>query len=441
MPKIETTLDTDDVESHLREIEDLLVHQEESESDEYTQSEGAASALPETLVSKKNIVELESRLAALDGHYLAYILEATADEDRRLLWRLIDATRRDAIWNELSEDTRASLVESRSSEATPRKMPNVFELQGGRLRQLSVDHREDLARANLIWIDLVAPTDEERALIEGMFEFSLPMPEEHTDLEASARFYVEEDGSIYLHSDFLLDKKDESRNVPVTFVLHRNILFSVRNEELPVFRLQRLRARTQVGAVSDSLDVLLDLYAADIEYSADALEDVYAALEAVSKRVLSTEMTDTQAAKVLAAIASEEDLNGRIRRNVLDTRRAVSFLMRGRFLSPNQIADTQQLLRDIESLDGHTSFLFDKINFLMNATVGFININQNKVVRIFSVASVALLPPTLIASIYGMNFKILPELNWDYGYPFSLGLMLASVALPFWLFHRKGWLR
>jgi len=261
------------------------------------------------------------------------------------------------------------------------------------------------------------------------------------DLESSARFYVEENGAIHLHSDFLLDKEDESRNVAVTFILHQDILFSVREEELPVFRLQRLRARTQVGFVTDCKDVLLDLYAADVEYSADALEDVYAALEAVGKRVLSQEMTDAEAARVLAAIAREEDLNGRIRRNVLDTRRAVSFLMRGRFLSSNQIIDTQQVLRDIESLDGHTSFLFDKINFLMDATVGFININQNKVVKMFSVASVALLPPTLIASVYGMNFRNLPELNWEYGYPFSLILMAISVVVPFFWFYRKGWLK
>jgi len=153
-------------------------------------------------------------------------------------------------------------------------------------------------------------------------------------------------------------------------------------------------------------------------------------------------VTDAEAAKTLAAIAGEEDLNGRIRRNVLDTRRALSFLLRSRFLSPKQQEDARQILRDIESLDGHTSFLFGKINFLMDATVGFININQNKIIKIFSVASVAMLPPTLIASIYGMNFKSwFPELGWEYGYPFSLGLMAFSVALPFWYFRKKGWLR
>ena len=136
------------------------------------------------------------------------------------------------------------------------------------------------------------------------------------------------------------------------------------------------------------MDVLLDLYAADAEYSADALEDVYAALEKVGKRVLGHEVTDAEAAKTLAAIAGEEDLNGRIRRNVLDTRRALSFLTAQPLSSrPSSSEDARQILRDIESLDGHTSFLFGKINFLMDATVGFININQNKIIKIFSVAS------------------------------------------------------
>ena len=139
-------------------------------------------------------------------------------------------------------------------------------------------------------------------------------------------------------------------------------------------------------------------------------------------------------------MAREEDLNGRIRRNMMDTRRAVSFLMRGRLLSAEQFDEARQILRDIESLDGHTAFLFEKINFLMDATVGFININQNKIIKIFSVASVVFLPPTLIASIYGMNFRILPELNWSFGYPFAILLMVASAITPFWYFRKRGWL-
>jgi magnesium transporter len=125
----------------------------------------------------------------------------------------------------------------------------------------------------------------------------------------------------------------------------------------------------------------------------------------------------------------------------MDTRRAVSFMMRSKMLNAEQFEEARQILRDIESLDRHTAFLFDKINFLMDATVGFININQNKIIKIFSVASVAFLPPTLIASIYGMNFKILPELDWSLGYPFALALMIASAITPFWYFRRRGWLK
>ena len=213
-------------------------------------------------------------------------------------------------------------------------------------------------------------------------------------------------------------------------------------EDLPVFRLVRLRARSRPGYITDYKDVLLDLYATDAEYSADALEGIYLTLENVSGLVLQEEFTDQDAATTLNLIAQEEDLNGRIRRNMMDTRRAVSFLMRTRLLDAEQFEEARQILRDIESLDNHTSFLFDKINFLMDATVGFININQNKIIKIFSVASVAFLPPTLIASIYGMNFKTwFPELEWVYGYPFSLALMLASAVAPFWYFRKRGWLK
>ena len=177
------------------------------------------------------------------------------------------------------------------------------------------------------------------------------------------------------------------------------------------------------------------------EYSADALEGIYARLNKFSDKVLGAHLSDEQAAEVLSQIAQEEDLNGYIRRNLMDTRRATSALMRGRVLSPDQFDAARQIMRDIDSLDSHTGFLFDKLNFLMDATVGFININQNKIVKIFSVASVALLPPTLIASIYGMNFRVMPELGWKFGYPFALVVMGLSIVAPFWYFRRKGWLK
>ena len=319
-------------------------------------------------------------------------------------------------------------------------MINVFALNNGRLNQLHVDTLADLQNSEPVWIDLVSPSDEERGWVKQLYQLGLPEYDDIQDIESSARFFETDEGELHLRSDFLLEGEDLSRNINVAFILHRNVLFSLHEEDLPVFRLVRMRARTRPGAVQDARDVLLDLYAADVEYSADALEGVYAELEKVSKRVLTRTITDQEAAAVLADIAHEEDLNGRIRRNVLDTRRAVSFLMRKNLLSNPQFEEARQILGDIETLDNHTAFLFDKINFLMDATVGFININQNKIIKIFSVASVALLPPTLIASIYGMNFRNLPELQWEWGYPFALGLMAFTVIVPFWYFKRRGWL-
>ncbi len=321
-------------------------------------------------------------------------------------------------------------------------MINVFVLQNGRLSQVNIDTRADLERAQPIWVDLTDPSDEERDWVRSIYGVTLPDEDEVKDIEASARYYEADNGDLHLRSDFLLEEDEgESRVVTVAFILAKGLLFSMHSDDLPVFRLVRMRARSRPGSIGDFKDVLLDLYATDVEYSADALEGIYQNLEEVSKSVLQKEFSDQDAAESLSAMAREEDLNGRIRRNMMDTRRAVSFLMRGRLLNSDQFDDARQILRDIESLDGHTAFLFEKINFLMDATVGFININQNKIIKIFSVASVAFLPPTLIASIYGMNFRVLPELNWSFGYPFAIMLMVASAVTPFWYFRRRGWLR
>jgi magnesium transporter len=320
-------------------------------------------------------------------------------------------------------------------------MINVFVLQNGRLSQVNIDSRTDLEQAAPVWVDLTEPNDEERAWVKSIYGVTLPDEDEFSDIEASARYFEAENGDLHLRTDFLFEGEDASPStMTVAFILARNILFSVHAEDLPVFRLVRMRARSRPGSIGDYRDVLLDLYETDAEYSADALEGIYQKLEAVSTSVLKKSLSDQAAADVLNTIAHEEDLNGRIRRNMMDTRRAVSFLMRGRLLNSEQFEDARQILRDIESLDGHTAFLFDKINFLMDATVGFINISQNKIIKIFSVASVAFLPPTLIASIYGMNFKVMPELDWAVGYPLAIVMMIGSAIAPFWYFRRRGWL-
>ena len=328
-------------------------------------------------------------------------------------------------------------------------MLNIFTLANGRLFQEEIESLEELTRFQPIWVDLENPTVEEKRWIKQHYGLSIPEDAMDEDIEESARFYEEDNGDLHIRSDFLIDDNEQPRSVRVAFILNltnsdlksKGVLFSIHDEDVPVFRLLRMRARRAPGLIEDAKEVLLALFDADAEYSADTLENIYDELEKVSKQVLAGDVTDTRAGEVLGAIARQEDLNGRIRRNVMDTRRAVSFMMRSKMLNSNQFEEARQILRDIESLDSHTAFLFDKIDFLMDATVGFININQNKIIKIFSVASVALLPPTLIASVYGMNFQHMPELAKEWGYPYALLLMLASALGPMWYFRKRGWLK
>ena len=328
-------------------------------------------------------------------------------------------------------------------------MLNIFTLANGRLVQEEIEALEELSKFQPIWVDLESPTVEEKRWIKQYYGLSIPEDAMDEDIEESARFYEEDNGELHIRSDFLIDEEENARSVRVAFILNqhnaelrsRGVLFSIHDQDIPVFRLLRMRARRAPGLIEDAKEVLLKLFDADAEYSADTLENIYDELEVAGKKVLEGNVSDELAGEVLGAIARQEDLNGRIRRNMMDTRRAVSFLMRGRLLNSDQFEEARQILRDIESLDGHTSFLFDKVNFLMDATVGFININQNKIIKIFSVASVAFLPPTLIASVYGMNFVVMPELQWRFGYPLAILLMIGCGVAPLWYFRRRGWLK
>lgn len=385
--------------------------------------------LVEALVRKENMAQLQQILNHLPPSEIAHILEELPPEDQLLIWEQLDDDHKQPILLE----TPISVLQilGKQGYKSGKSRVKAFNLQHGRLHEISIGTPQDLLEAKPIWIDLVAATFEDRIWVGDIFGIEFPDPDKLSDLESSARFYVEENGEIHLHSDFLLDKDDISRNVVVAFILYRDILFSIRKEELPIFRLQRLRALSQTNYVSDSRDMLLDLYAANAEYSADALEDVYLALEGVGNHVLSKQISDEDAAKILIDIANEEDLNGRIRRNVMDTRRAVSFLMRSKFLAKNQLEYSQQILRDIESLDGHTAFLFDKINFLMDAAVGFININQNKVVKRLTVVSVVFMPLNVLAGIGGMSeFSMMTQ---GIAWPISYSIFTAGLVIVGWL--------
>ncbi|MDD5577877.1 MAG: CorA family divalent cation transporter [Methylobacter sp.] len=385
--------------------------------------------LVEMLVRKENMARLQQILNHLPPAEIAHILEVLPPDDQLLIWEQLDDDHKQSIL--LDAPISVLQLLGKQDYKTEKSRVKAFDLREGRLHEISINTAQDLIDAKPIWIDLVAPTFEDRIWTGDIFGIEFPDPDKLNDLESSARFYVEENGEIHLHSDFLLDKGDVSRNVVVAFILYRDILFSIRKEELPIFRLQRLRALSQPNYVSDSKEILLDLYAANAEYSADALEEVYLALEVVGTHVLSKPMSDEEAAKILIDIANEEDLNGRIRRNVMDTRRAVSFLIRSKFLAKEQLEYSQQILRDIESLDGHTAFLFDKINFLMDASVGFININQNKVVKRLTVVSVVFMPLNVLAGIGGMSeFSMMTQ-----GIPWPISYSILSIGLVI-----VGWL-
>ncbi|MCM8594437.1 CorA family divalent cation transporter [Accumulibacter sp.] len=391
-------------EVHLTEVRSLLSLQKRVEEliAPLVREQGTAD-LDEanTALQQQYRMELRSKVRQMPPHEVAYILEALEPHERLVVWDEIKEGA-DPILALLPDDVLEELIDD-SHYRNEKTVITAFELRQGRLRQITVEKPDDLLGVTPIWVDLIAPTKKIRGWIGQMFDVEIPDPAGLTDLEASARFYVEDDGEIHLHSDFLLDTRDESRNVPVALILHNEILFTVRSEELPVFRLQRARARTRPGYVSDGKDVLLDLYAADVEYSANALEDVYGELERAGMQVLRSHVTDVEAARILASVSEAEDLNGRTRRSVLDTRRALSFLMRGKLLSDAQLGDVREILRDIESLDGHTAFLFNKINFLMDATDSAININQNKKIERLTVLSVVFMPINVLAGAGGMS--------------------------------------
>jgi len=387
--------------------------------------------LVESLVRKQSLTQLQLSLEQMPSFEIAHQLEPLSPEDQILIWEQIREDKKGEILREIPISVLQVL--GRREFRKEHSGVKVFKLKEGRLREISIDTREELVESNPLWVDLIAPSFEERVWVGDFFGIDLPDPKQLGDLESSARFYTLENGEIHLHSDFLLDRKEMSRSVAVAFILYKSILFSIHEEELPVFRLQRLRAFSNAGYVSDSMDVLLDLYAADAEYSADALEDVYRGLEDAGKQVLSKQVTDEEAATILTIVASEEDLNGLIRRNMLDTRRAVSFLMRNRFLKGQHLKDAQQILRDIESIDGHTTFLFGKINFLMDATVGFININQNKVIKRLTVVSVIFAPLNILAGIGGMSeFSAMTQ---DIPKSISYSAFFIGLGIIGWITH------
>ncbi len=314
----------------------------------------------------------------------------------------------------------------------------AFTLNKGLLEQVAINAATDLI-PEVIWVDAIDPSEEERGWLREAYQQELPTLEDISEIEATSRFYENDDG-LHISSYFLNYADENSENISAAFVFNGDRLFTLREEELAAFRLFRLRARKGLVSLTNSKSIMLGLFETKVENLADIVERIAADLEKTSRQVLGNAEQDDMES-VLTALALQEDVNGKVRVSMVDLQRMLYLLLRSGILNAEQSERLRDIIRDSESLIASTSFLFDKIKFLLDTTLGFINVNQNKIIKIFSVASVALLPPTLIASVYGMNFKFMPELDWAYGYPYVVALMVASALGPMWYFRKRGWLK
>ena len=317
-------------------------------------------------------------------------------------------------------------------------MIRTFVLETGKLREqdyAGTDPEEQLEGAS--WIDLQDADDNERLVIERLFPQSLPDAHEVEEIESSARYFVEGE-DLHVHSLFLYQTEGRFRAATVAFTLSPQRLISSRDVELPDFRLTRLRARRGWIEASTPLQVLTSLFEQKVDNLADQLEDLHRDLDQVSNEVLENRESDLGAQ--LDRLAKMQDSNGQIRLCLMDTQRSTSFLLRHIRQQPGEVETCREILRDLDTLMAHATFVFEKINFLLNAAQGFINIRQNQIIKIFSIAAVVFLPPTLVGTVYGMNFHTMPELDWVFGYPLALGLMVVSAISPYLFFKHKGWL-
>ena len=296
---------------------------------------------------------------------------------------------------------------------------------------------DDIVPDNTVWLDAYKPDPAAREWLTRLFLEEVPDKEELDDIEASARFYWDTDG-LHIHSLFPQRIGRETKGVHVSFTLRNNLLISIREDDIGLVRLLRHYMRQDRLEVENALDILLEVQNLKVEYLSDLIEDGYKTLENTADQIFEPDQINS----MLKELMAQEEANGQIRLSLHDTRRALRFLKRSlrQRMTGEQNKWIDEMLHDVESLWPHTQFLFDKINFQLEASMGVTNLEQNKVIKIFSVAAVIFLPPTLIASIYGMNFGRMPELAWEYGYQMSLVLMVMSSLGTGLFFKRKGWL-
>lgn len=300
----------------------------------------------------------------------------------------------------------------------------------------------------IVWVDLLRPTVADEQTIEAWLGIGIPTREEMEEIEISSRLYAE-DGALFMTATLPAHTDDDAPSMsPVTFVLAGARLVTIRYHEPRAFGTFPLRAQKVATGCTTSETILLGLLETIVDRLADVLERAGRDVDQISRDIFQTTTSkpkkrDQNFQNLLKTIGRKEDLTSNIRDSLMTLQRLSGFLGNALTLDKNGKdvrARVKTLSRDVSSLSDHAAFMSQKITFLLDATLGMINIEQNAIIKIFSVAAVVFLPPTLVASIYGMNFDLMPELKWTMGYPLALFLMVLSAALPYLYFKRRGWL-
>lgn len=302
-----------------------------------------------------------------------------------------------------------------------------------------------------VWLDLFNPTPEEDRLVEQLVGVSIPTREEMQEIEVSARLYQENGAEFMTITAVTQLDTEEPVTTPITFVLKGNALVTVRYAEPKAFANFAARAlKPHAVPCSTGEQIMMGLIESLFDRMADALEQVGVDIDAISRTVFRKKKSD-KAAKttqdlqaIIERIGQNGDLLTMVRESLVSINRVLTYHtsveQEDKRITKEAKVRTKVLYRDVVALTDQATFLSNKINFLLDATLGLINLQQNQIIKIFSVAAVVFLPPTLVASIYGMNFEDMPELKWMLGYPWALGLMVLSAILPYLYFKRRGWL-
>jgi magnesium transporter len=288
-----------------------------------------------------------------------------------------------------------------------------------------------------VWIDLVNPATEEIKTVEMFSGISLPNIQETEELEASSHYEVYPTG-FQINCLFLHKVEGTFSNINVAFLCNAKCLISLCAHEISAIRLLQKQWQKSARLKSDPVSTIIALLEIKIDKLADLSEDAYLSIEKISHQIFERVNNDLEEA--IDDLSRQDDLNGKIRLCLMDGQRDLNFMLRRGQLTEDNLKNSNDMLEDIKTLLTHNTFLSERIDFLLNAALGFISIEQNKIIKIFSIAAVVLMPPTVIASIYGMNFHFMPELSWPWGYPLSLLLMVLAGISPYVYFKKKGWL-